>query len=111
MTVVLHPGLERLEIEAHAACVRRFARHRQIGIAAGGVLKAEADGRPAGTVFAIASVPSVAAAEAAADELLEVAGLAPGEWAHGWREHNGSLEIDVYPEPSATFLASFVRDR
>lgn len=96
--------MERLDVEAHAAWVRGFAKHRQIRVRPGGVLETDTDGRSAGSVFVTVRVPSVDAAEVAAVELFEAAGLDQQTWDQGWRGRDGSLEITIYPTP-VTFVA------
>jgi hypothetical protein len=97
---------EDVALAAYAAAV---ADHNQIAVSAGGVLEEDRDGHERGTVYVTLTVPTVAAAELAAERLRPMARIEDDRWAHGWRCVAGpALALDIYPDPDEGDIADFV---
>jgi hypothetical protein len=98
--------VEEVALAAYAAAV---ADHNQIAVAVGGVLEEDRDGHERGTVYVTLTVPTVAAAELAAERLRPIARIEDDRWAHGWRCVAGpALALDIYPDPDDGDIADFV---
>ncbi|MGH8983992.1 MAG: hypothetical protein ACRDY6_08990 [Acidimicrobiia bacterium] len=99
-----------LELEALAACVAAVADHNQINVTPGGILDEERDGHGPGTPYVTVSVPTVTAAEVAAERLAHIAGIDAKAWKNGWRlvAEDVALMVDVYPEVDDPDMRAFV---
>lgn len=84
---------------AHAAYVSEHLTHRH-------ARAVPAKGSDASAVTVIAQ--SLDAADQVAEDLAAVSGLDADDWAHGWREHNGALAIDVRPITPDEFVDDYI---
>jgi hypothetical protein len=98
-----------VELAALAAYVATITDHPQIDVLPGGVLDEERDGHAAGTVYVTVTVPTVAAAELAAQRLRDLARVDEAAWRSGWRLVEGAaLELDFYLESNQPETRAFL---